>query len=74
VQNYLARHGDPGGALEPWWQPQSTAAGSLCGAEDGYVHPDFSGEPQKIRPSGAPVNPYDQSAPLPTHCERTTGT
>jgi hypothetical protein len=74
VQNYLARYGDPGGALEPWWQPQSTAAGSLCGTEDGYVHPDFSGQPQKIRPSGAPVNPYDQSAPLPTHCARTTGT
>jgi len=74
VQNYLAPYGDPGGALEPWWQPQSTAAGSLCGTDDGYVHPDFTGEPGKVKASGPPVNPYDQSAPLPKHCAPTTGT
>jgi hypothetical protein len=74
VQNYFAPYNDPGGALEPWWQAQTAAAGSQCGVTDGYVHPDFAGEREKVRPSGAPVNPYDQSAPLPRHCERTTGT
>jgi hypothetical protein len=74
VQSYFAPYDDPGGALEPWWQPQTTAAGSLCGINDGYVHPDFAGEPQKVRPSGAPVNPYDPNAPLPKHCQPTTGT
>jgi hypothetical protein len=74
TQSYFAQYDDPGGALEPWWESQSAAAGSLCGTKDGFVHPDFTGEPEKVRPSGAPVNPYDQSAPLPDHCERTTGT
>jgi hypothetical protein len=74
VQSYFAPYDDPGGALEPWWQPQTTAAGSLCGINDGYVHPDFAGEPEKVRPSGAPVNPYDPNAPLPKHCQPTTGT
>jgi hypothetical protein len=74
VQNYFAPYDDPGGALEPWWQAQSAAAGSLCGVGGGYVHPDFAGAPEKVKPSGAPVNPYDQSVPLPKHCEATTGT
>jgi hypothetical protein len=74
VQNYFAPYDDPGGALQPWWEVQTTAAGILCGVNDGYVHPDFSGAPQKVRPSGAPINPYDPSAPLPTHCQLTTGT
>jgi hypothetical protein len=74
VQNYFAPYGDPGGALEPWWQAQSAAAGSLCGVAGGYVHPDFTGEPEKVKPSGAQVNPYDQSVPLPKHCQPTTGT
>ena len=74
VQNYLAPYDHPGGALEPWWQPQSSAAGSQCGTDDGYVHPDFTGEPHKVKASSPPVNPYDQSAPMPKHCEPTTGT
>lgn len=74
VRNYFAPYDHPGGPLEPWWQPQSSAAGSLCGTDDGYVHPDFAGEPGKVKASGAPVNPYDQSAPLPKRCEPTTGT
>jgi hypothetical protein len=74
VQNYFAPYDDPGGALEPWWKAQTTAAGSMCGINDGYVHPDFTGAPQKVRPSGAPVNPYDPNAPMPSHCEPTTGT
>lgn len=74
VQNYFAQYDDPGGALEPWWEAQSAAAGSLCGVTDGYVHPDFTGEPDKVKPSGAPLNPYDQSAPMPKQCQRTTGT
>jgi hypothetical protein len=74
VQNYFAQYNDPGGALEPWWKAQSAAAGSLCGVTDGYVHPDFTGQPEKVKPSGTPLNPYDQSAPMPKHCQRTTGT
>jgi hypothetical protein len=74
VQNYFAPYGDPGGALKPWWQPQGTAAGSLCGTHDGYVHPDFAGEPDKVKPSGPPVNPYDPTAPMPKRCAPTTGT
>jgi hypothetical protein len=66
---------DPGGPLEPWWQMVNTIAGIKCGATDGYIHPQFpvSG-PGKKRPTGSPVNPYDQNEPLYSGCRNTTGT
>jgi len=66
---------DPGGPLEPWWQVATTRAGIDCSATDGYVHPQFPlSAPGKVRPSGSPVNPYDQSQPLYRGCRPTTGT
>ena len=71
----FARWDDPGGALEPWWSVQSSIAGALCGINDGYIHPSFSGGPRgKVQPSGTPLDPYSQSGPLPGHCQATTGT
>jgi hypothetical protein len=66
---------DPGGPLEPWWQMVNTVAGIKCDATDGYVHPQFPvSAPGKVRPTGSPVNPYDQNAPLYSGCRNTTGT
>ncbi len=66
---------DPGGPLEPWWQVATTRAGINCAATDGYVHPQFPlSAPGKVRPTGVPVNPYDQSQPLYRGCRPTTGT
>ena len=67
-----------GGPLEPWWTPQGGATdGSRCDVNDGYVHPEFRyGAPDHVRPSGRPVDPYNQSVP-PTQqkgCHATTGT
>jgi len=68
----------PGAPLEPWWQVlASGVAGSRCDVNDGFVHPGFrSGPPDKVPPTGAPVNPYDQSVPPPATggCRMTTGT
>jgi hypothetical protein len=41
------------------------------------VWPAFGdGPPEKVRPTGAPADPYDQSAPAanPGRCRATTGT
>jgi hypothetical protein len=66
---------DPSGPLEPWWQMGAAVSGAQCDSPDGYVHPQFpQTAPGKVRPTGAPVNPYDQSAPLPKGCHNTTGT
>lgn len=62
--------------LQPWWSPQSDVSGS-CDLSGGFIHPDFTYlTPGKEHPSGKPVNPYDQSVPLPKHqqCRPTTGT
>jgi hypothetical protein len=69
---------DPGGQLEPWlslWNGGGTA-GARCGINDGFVHPAFpSGPPDKVQPSGAPINPYSQTAkPKIKGCFVTTGT
>jgi hypothetical protein len=66
---------DPGGPLEPWWDVGTGKAGAQCGTTDGYVHPQYpQASPGKVKPTGAPVNPYDQKAPLPKGCRSTTGT
>jgi hypothetical protein len=70
---------DPGGALEPFlylWNGGGTA-GVRCDVNDGFIHPGFpSGPGSKVKPSGTPVDPYDQSSPPPTGtaCRATTGT
>jgi hypothetical protein len=71
----FAAYDDPGGPLEPWWLVGEGTAGARCDINDGFVHPEFSnGPPDKVRPTGAPVNPYSQSKPVPTGCGATTGT
>src|SRR5579875_119582 len=69
---------DPGGALEPWlgrWNAGGTA-GDRCDVNDGFVHPDYpTGNPDKVKPSGAPINPYSQAGtPNFKVCAPTTGT
>jgi hypothetical protein len=68
----------PGSALQPWWQVVgSLNAGARCDVNDGYLHPEFpNGPPDKVKPKGIPVNPYDQSTPAPSNaiCRATTGT
>jgi hypothetical protein len=72
----FAPFNDPGGPLEPLWQIGSSTAGARCDVADGFVHPEFpTGPPDKVKPTGAPVNPYDQNAPIGTaECHATTGT
>ena len=66
---------DPGGPLEPWWDVGTGKAGAQCGTTDGYVHPQYpETSPGKVKPTGSPVNPYDQKAALPKGCRNTTGT
>ncbi len=65
------------GPLEPWWSPRGGGtAGAQCGFGDGYIHPAFPGtRAGQARPSGPPVNPYDQSVPPRSQgCQATTGT
>jgi hypothetical protein len=74
----FAAFNDPGGPLEPWWNVASGGvAGARCDVNDGFVHPQFpGGPPDKVQPTGAPVNPYDQATPPPgtPGCRATTGT
>jgi hypothetical protein len=67
----------PGGPLEPWWNGIGWGtAGGRCDVNDGFVHPAFpSSAAEKVTPSGAPVDPYDLSAPPGgSGCRATTGT
>jgi hypothetical protein len=72
----FATWNDPGGQLEPWLLSDVTTAGARCDINDGFVHPDFpSGPPGKVKPSGAPINPYNQAAkPERKACIAATGT
>ena len=68
---------DPGGPIQPWDASAFPAeAGSRCGTTDGYNHPDYpGGPPDKVRPSGTPINPYSMNKPATTGaCGTTTGT
>jgi hypothetical protein len=73
----FASWNDPGGPLEPYWiLIGGGVSGARCDVNDGFVHPEFpGGPPDKVKPTGAPVNPYSQGA-LPAHveCQATTGT
>jgi len=64
----FARWSDPGGPLQPWWRPIGGGpAGVRCDINDGFVHPQFPASlPDKVHPSGAPIDPYDQRIP-PNH-------
>jgi hypothetical protein len=69
---------DPGGALQPWWQIVGGGpAGARCDITDGFVHPQFpNASPDKVKPKGTPINPYDQSTPPQNAgaCRPVTGT
>jgi hypothetical protein len=78
VDDDFAAYDDPGGPLEPWWLLEGGGtAGARCDVQDGFVHPEFhGGPPDKVKPTGAAVNPYDQSTPPAKNvaCQATTGT
>ena len=68
---------DPGGPLQPFWNPVGGGdAGARCDVNDGFIHPEFpQGPPDKVKPTGTPVNPYDQNTPTGRQqCQATTGT
>src|SRR5262249_4846398 len=75
---YYAQWDDPGGRLEPWiGRTDNSWAGSRCDIADGFVHPEFpNGRPDRVRPSGAPIDPDNQAVPAgnrPT-CQAVTRT
>jgi len=74
----FAQWDDPGGPLQVWWAPgqASGAAGSRCDIHDGFVHPQFPlSAPDRVHPSGTPVDPYDLNArPSGTVCRAVTRT
>jgi hypothetical protein len=73
----FAAYTHPGGALQRWWQVKGGGdAGARCDVHDGFVHPQFLGNPpDTVKPTGAPVNPYAQNTPpANVACEATTGT
>lgn len=78
VDDDFAAYDDRGGPLEPWWLLEGGGtAGARCDVQDGFVHPEFhGGPPDKVKPTGAPVNPYDQNTPPAKNvaCQATTGT
>jgi hypothetical protein len=63
------------GPLQPWWDVHPSVAGVQCASTDGYLHTDFRQAPDgRARPTGAPVDPYNQSAPPPPGCRTVTRT
>lgn len=73
----FAQWDDPGGPLEPWWNPLGGGpAGASCDTSDGFIHPVFPGDlPGRVRPSGQPVDPYNLSVPPGSHgCRPVTRT
>lgn len=74
----FARWSGNGGPLQPWYLPgpDSGPAEARCDVQDGFIHPEFpGGPPDKVRPSGPPIDPYSQSdSPSRAACAATTGT
>ena len=68
---------DLGDPLQPWDDTTTSQAGGLCGATDGYLHPDY---PSERGPgaypsaSGPAVNPYSFATYVPAGCTQSTGT
>jgi hypothetical protein len=67
---------DPGGSLQPWvYAMGASYANAQCGTTDGFVHPAFTLlGPGKVRPSGAPINPYNLTPSQFKGCRAITGT
>jgi hypothetical protein len=69
---------NPGGPLQPFWNPAGGGVAPVrCDVYDGFVHPEFpNGPPDKVKPTGTPVNPYDMNKPPGggQACQATTGT
>jgi hypothetical protein len=64
-----------GGSLQPWAETQNFRAGAKCGMPGGFIYPDFpASSPDKVQPSGSPVDPYSPKIPSFTGCRTTTGT
>lgn len=62
----FAQWDDPGGRLEPWWLPRAASgpSGARCDTSDGFIHPQYpESAPAEVRPSGAPMNPYNLNPP-----------
>ncbi|ETK35977.1 hypothetical protein [Microbispora sp. ATCC PTA-5024] len=56
-------------------QTSSGTAGASCDFGDGFVHPHFDGEPQRVQPSGPPADPYERRHDVTRGgCQATTGT
>jgi hypothetical protein len=52
------------GQLQPWNQLTTAEDGSRCDVNDGFVHPQYpQSPPDKVRPSGKPVDPYSMASP-----------
>jgi hypothetical protein len=71
----FAQWNDPGGILQPWiYDFGDSYADAQCGTTDGFVHPAFPLlGPGKVKPSGAPMNPYNL-AQRPKGCQLITST
>jgi hypothetical protein len=67
---------DPGGALLPWTMTSLSVDNDRCDVHDGYIHPEYATDaPDKVRPSGKPVDPYSLQNPHNSSgCQATTGT
>jgi hypothetical protein len=65
-----------GGTFMPWVETDDAPAGIRCDAVDGFVHPEYpNSSPDKVQPSGTPVNPYSmRKQPASKGCQPTTGT
>lgn len=50
------------------------ASNSSCDVLDGYVRPYFDDTPERIRPSGPEMDPYDRAKPLETAAPTPSGT
>jgi hypothetical protein len=80
VQGYIEFEDwqDPGGPIQPWVVtavPSDT--GGRCGMTDGYIHPDYpGGPPDKVQPSGTPMDPYSMKNDPDTNevCQAATRT
>jgi hypothetical protein len=62
--------------LQPFYAVGGSVAGGRCDVLDGFIHPEYpGGPPDKVQPTGTPVNPYSTQVPSAAKtCELTTGT
>jgi hypothetical protein len=61
--------------FQPWVLFSAAVAGDRCDVHDGYVHPDYAnGTPDRVQPSGAPIDPFSLATPQGSGCEAATRT